>query len=885
MKPTEKEKAKYLSKITEWNNLGFDVTGLAELLETDFEMFKKRRLEILRGQISETPEKKIPAQPKEGPSEPAETTELEAEDEGEAEPVTIEVAPSDTAEEMVPEEEQVVRVSKKEEEERLMLIGKPLPVEPPPPDEEDTILITDTREERVEEESRDKKEEKKVSKAAMAAGVREIAAVEEAKEERREAKVDEEEEVPSGIVGMEAPPERKVEEREERQRPKRRKTAGKEPAGRAQMIRVFAVIVVGILIMVTLWYMMYTQEPTDGNGNGNGEILPITAVITVDKSSGISGETFNFNAQDSDGEISAYKWVFDADFRILSGSESSIFVTGYFAPTQAAQEDYTVTLTVEDANGQVDTETITITINTIEVSVSEEKLDDSAKYRVNGNITVTNSKGEIASFSQDTGIEALGDVDISIDKIVMNFENESNDPMTTQISESAQAEDGYMAFHDVYSRQIHQNLDVKGYMHAVIKSTISEYEDDLQIDGSIQSDEESFTDYTTGLAIKMETTNDLSLTSTIQDPRTISLPIQSNDVLTSYPDLRQTPTRLRLNDLSDEPIKLGDRDTVVYGTIAYSWYAASADQVLGNPALKLEFHLDSGTLKDNNIDEFYLNLWLGNNKPVALKSEMHVKFKMDDNDITLNYANRLIEYLEGTKSISSNVCNEAVSGSYHYYPKYSDLDSKLDSEFTSNWNFLPNLTTTNLDHSFGDYPPDKAINDVLPLFGVNSYLTNHPDAYVTSGYLNRTEGQLIWNLTFGTKGSSEGYNVRIGESGVIEESSIEISEPLNSTDEFWPLLTFAGSEYIFKAIDDDDINSNIFSADKINFDEVSYGVNTGLSYPTVDFTSVSNLQTQKLSYFALREKVDGWFSTAVDGETGQLLFKWDHSYAGIEIPF
>ena len=51
----EAEKARYRQKLADWRAMGFDVSALEVLLETDFEKFKERRFELMRSQIHGAP--------------------------------------------------------------------------------------------------------------------------------------------------------------------------------------------------------------------------------------------------------------------------------------------------------------------------------------------------------------------------------------------------------------------------------------------------------------------------------------------------------------------------------------------------------------------------------------------------------------------------------------------------------------------------------------------------------------------------------------------------------------------------------------------------------------------------------------------------------------
>lgn len=78
--PGEAEKARYRRKLAEWRAMGFDVSALEVLLETDFEKFKEKRFELMRSQIhgagpaphAPPPERPPgPAPPPQAPAPPA----------------------------------------------------------------------------------------------------------------------------------------------------------------------------------------------------------------------------------------------------------------------------------------------------------------------------------------------------------------------------------------------------------------------------------------------------------------------------------------------------------------------------------------------------------------------------------------------------------------------------------------------------------------------------------------------------------------------------------------------------------------------------------------------------------------------------------------------
>ena len=111
--PSEAEKARFLKKIQEWKELGFETDDLEDLLENDFNQFLRRRHQILKAQLP----KKIGV-PKESPVEP--------DTEGEVFPVAEE-PPQD----MEPPVAELDTISADED---LLLVGEPLP-----PESEDSL--------------------------------------------------------------------------------------------------------------------------------------------------------------------------------------------------------------------------------------------------------------------------------------------------------------------------------------------------------------------------------------------------------------------------------------------------------------------------------------------------------------------------------------------------------------------------------------------------------------------------------------------------------------------------------------------------------------------------------------------------------------------------
>ena len=58
-KPTEAEKERFLKKIQEWRELGFEVDELEDLSENDFNEFLRRRHQMLKEQVNHEKQKQL----------------------------------------------------------------------------------------------------------------------------------------------------------------------------------------------------------------------------------------------------------------------------------------------------------------------------------------------------------------------------------------------------------------------------------------------------------------------------------------------------------------------------------------------------------------------------------------------------------------------------------------------------------------------------------------------------------------------------------------------------------------------------------------------------------------------------------------------------------
>ena len=851
--PTSEEREMYLKKIHEWRELGFDTENLEELLDSDFGEFKRKRLQILKSQVGSKEE--ILAEARRAPAAP----EREVSAPGpEPLPPAAEPAPK----------------------EALMLLGEPVEVEEPevaPKKKEEAVIHVGKP---VRLPTRKARRKRAADRELEAAAVEpmEVEGFEEGKDvkfkimdlKEGDVKRDEEEEEEAEELEEE-------EEEEAKPRPKRRKRPRKEEKRSNRGVAVLIIIIIVIIASISSYYYFILRG--DGDGDGTEPDPGLDAIITVQPAftDYNAGEIIIFDAIDSEGDIDNYTWKIDNDLIVIDGSLYERKVTGYFSPNENIDKMYTATLTIKKGTYE-DSDSIDITIKPLSIGLTSERLDDYGEYDVNGLFNLTNPNG-IISFK--TEIEYTGqEATIIINDIHMIFNTLELEPMSTTLKDAPNIEDGFWQKHSTYKRETKQNLELSGKVEGSISyEDLGESTLKADIDGTMYSEDEAYTDYKTLNTIKTYVVNDIDLTISVTSLGIpIEFPMTSHNELRSYPDLRKEPQRFRIEDLSDEPIELGHTDAVEYGDIIYIWNAESVEFVYNRPAIKVNLTLDSSTMARNNLDEFFMNVWVAEDVSFPVRTYIYIESTSEGNTTTLIHKSVMKDYSAGSAVIPDS-CDASAPGGGHYYSKVPNKDYENNTD----WEYLPSKGQGT--NSFNAYPPEQAIQYAESDAGFIAYKNSHPNLYVVNGYCSGTGERdiqdLFWNLTFGEEGSKEGFNILVDKSGVLESTEFSIDVPPNSTRDFDPILTFASSEQILVDLTDTEIDENVFNnQDEVDFSNVSYGIRANVAYPTIDITSIQVLERSKYAFY-IQNPTKG-YTLALDAETGQLLFTLKSSSSGYE---
>ena len=855
--PTEEQRMRFLQKIDEWRALGFETDDLEYLLENDFDEFLHRRHEILKQQL---PNGKPPE------ATPATKGEIESK--------------------MTPEEPPI----KEPKDEDLLLLGEPLvPATEPAlePVEEGIIVVSKPK----------RPLKSKVHRTRVARASKIVEEPEEPEEEPTSEPAlesSEEEDLEQDWEETE-PLEDEEYAEEEKTRPVKKLLRTEKPKEGTVGGRIATAAVI-IIVISAVYYFAIVNPVIDFGGIGNGGSESegkVKAEFVIRAEDGYySGAVITFDAMTSSGKNLKFTWTFDNDFRILDGTRQSERVDGYFTTTENAVQAKPITLKVENKDNE-DSMIKEVSIQPRSFEITEEMLSDLGNFKVEGSLDIENPDG-IATYSTD-------DADMTINTINVKFNTKESKDMTIELTAVNNVDDGFHQSHSVYEREIVQNLLLSGTIagRAQTKSSLGgfvppgNYPFTSNLDGTMNTIDKSYIDFETYNTIYGLATNDLQITIPIkfENYEFYTINVYSNDSLESYPDLRKNPMEFELQDLSkDDRLEIGDSNAIVVGEIIYHWYAEKIEYLYERPVIKVNLSIDDYTKTKYNLQDFFSAFWIADGISQPVKTHLNFIHKQKGNTTTLNYISEMTDFKNGVTIISTQSCPSSTPEGHFYTrrPGYEYIP-------TSNWTYLPptGQSIRNQSTSFDSFTSDQAIIIAKNHQGFINYTSTHSDCYVVTGFCTatgdggHTPGTLTWNLTLGSKDSGEALNLIISQDGSVNSKLISIDNPPNSTVDFEPLLTFASSEDVLLTYRDKEFFNIIFDEnDKIDFDNINYGVDTNLAYPNVDITAIGFIEYTKYCYLITYNQKTGdrqeIVSVALDAETGQLLFYWDHEDNGLD---
>jgi hypothetical protein len=583
----------------------------------------------------------------------------------------------------------------------------------------------------------------------------------------------------------------------------------------------------------------------------------------------MAGELITMDASDSsdDGGIVRYDWDFGDGSKYTEASEDAKDGNFDKRTTHSYEDtdDYLVTLTVWDDEGKKDTHKQEITVSELFVTVPVEMIEDSITYDINGSIDVENSDG-LAKFPSKFG-------EITVKKIELTYDGYMDSSIDGTITQA----DGFGISHNTLEKYNYQDVTIEGTVSGDIDLSGASNPFHYSIEeGTLEVRDRAFIDLTTNKTIFSHTISDFSISA---GP---NLGIESHDDLRTFSNLRAEPAVLTVEDLSpDRSFEIGQKQTKIIGEIAYSWEVERATNIKSYPSLQITVDIDGGTKDRLGLEEFVMEIYIANEISFPVKTYVYAIFNNDGTITEIIYNNEIQFddrkgegiYDRGNELIPWGTCT-TTSPDGHYHNRNPGFEFVT---WGSN-DYVPDMGSNSTNFEFA--PQDAIDWGQVDSSAFLNYLSSNPGAYVIDGYYNETGDYPTWNLTFGELGDSTGYYIIEeydgGSHRVLDESEIDISNMMNSTDDFDLVLSYSAGLQVFQ--EDTFVKGQAFDQNGVKFyspENVNYGSSADMVYPTISLTVSLAIERTEYGYYLFKE--DGTLSAAVDAINGQYIYVWKHS--------
>ncbi|MGQ9582594.1 MAG: PKD domain-containing protein [Thermoplasmatota archaeon] len=830
----EAERERHRRKLAQWREMGFDVSALEVLLETDIERFRQRRLEMLREQIH-------PPHPSGAPS-PAAAPII-------AHPEPTPAAAGAPASSHLPESRPPRPPS-----------AGPVPVHihrEPNPEARRAPHVSEIRYPPARRRGRGR-----ASAPAPRTPIRSIGVVRVGEGRPGVAGAPPEEPPPSVERGPEAAPAapgdefergpgagegagraegsvakvRKVRKVRRTKRPEEARRPSHRPPGPSRKWDLTAsasIAVVVVLVLAGVGYVL-THPPE-----------AVTARLSHPESVS-AGEEALFDASNSSstvGSVVWYTWSF-GDGGTAAGKSRAV-THSYGAPGT-----YLVELVVKSDRGKSSAPAKSrITVKPLSVTVPEMRLDDRAYYNVSGAASLTNNDTYLYTIQLPSGA-------VHVTSVSLEFSGE----LDQWVWEVTTREDGFKTAHralHVYSKE---SLRLDGNATTTSAGT-------YRIGGNLSYDEDAYSDPASGGVFLVEARARTSLSLSV-----ISLPgssLESSDSIRSYPGVGGVQEQFQAEKIyrgrrlsQDSPSSLNG--SLAAGGAVYSWSFIDVRSVGGRPSLGLHVTMDAASMRKLGLSEFFMDIWLSAGASLPTRSHLHVAGRSGDAFFSSDHISEMREFLRGSGEIDST-------------PQSFD-PSPLPSELFAPFSDVPQAGS---GFSSLRFSPAQAVEEARarsPDF--NQFLSSNPQAYAVS--CKYIEGGLgpqsaSWNITFAWPGATTGHYINVTRTALGEyylKSDWTTSLPTLTTDEssLQMSLTMSSAEALMKS--DNETAQRLFKNGSLDFPSVSLSLRADHTYPSLNLVSMY-ASGERASYAVLVER-EGCAS-AFSMDTGQMLYFYTHS--------
>jgi PKD repeat protein len=418
-------------------------------------------------------------------------------------------------------------------------------------------------------------------------------------------------------------------------------------------------------------------------------------------------------------------------------------------------------------------------------------------------------------------------------------------------------EDGFKNIHNCLHIDTSENLDLSG--NATTNS--GKY----PINGAIDYDEASYADPASGGVFVSEPRARTSLSLSGLSFASAN----SSDTMRTYPSVAGVLGQFQLEkiyrghrfDQSDSSTLNGN---LTGGGINYSWMATGVDNAGGLPSVGIHVTGDPAALRSNGITEFYIDIFVSGKSSMPTRTHIHVAGLNGDTSYISDHSTEMTGFTPGTTTIDRT-------------PQLFNPDPLPAGMFAAPFDNVPEAGSGPTSLKF---TPEEAVSEAASRNAdFAQFLLATPLAYAVSGkyYEGPVPETSDWNLTFSYPGATTGRYINVTRDllhqyGVTSEWETA-TKVTTSEGNLSRLLTISSAHAIF--LNDSATASNFFSGGAIQFSGgASLSFEADATYPAINLASMS-ASAQTSRYAAILQK--GAYTSAISMDTGQMMYFWTHT--------
>ncbi len=865
-RPTPDEIDYFLKKIRKWSELGFDTRGLEDLLRSDLDEFKKRKSEVLKGQLGGGTDGDIST----SRSVPIPGSSLknaghrDISDKGRGSAVAR--SPEYTIKSRV-KKVAVISLQKEQGEK---------PKDPSP------------RKEPLKEKASTKNahvKEPKVSTVSPVSGSvpEDVILIGSPRGKGRSSGTSdgvivldnsEEPALEKGYNYYDIPPTVEEEERDSSHRPTGKKKSKKRRRGdddddSRTKDTVIALVITVILVLAGLailypdsWKNVF--DWTEGNGgNGNPDIL-VLIDSPKDGSYFSSGESIEFQAtvvNANEADVQHREWN-------LGDGELSSKAKPSHHYTVRSNTTFKIIYTIQ-VDDSIYNSSVSIHIQPIVVKLSEKRKGQSASYDVQSNIIIMDPEG----------IESFGQEDNEIRLTEMDVQGQGDQTLANEIPGSM-IDDGFLTMHDTYRRDMNMSLDLYGNATLEYYNQAGTFSENTRLSGDLMFHTSNYFDLSSGWPIKNAMDLDVELYTDLDQ----NTPYRIRDSMINYQDLSGNYLNPDITSLrANLTFRLGDGEPGGIGGLHYMWNIDDVDSVGGMPALKVDIDLNKDEIRSAfGIREHSISVWISNGMAFPVKYSIFIVQEQDGTQITFDLIGVLKPngYQQGSSSISSLNCDQQHNQTSHHAKRWDDNQGELAGEFVQ-MDLFP--VSGNISGDMSGFTIEEAMDIIDDRSDYKNFIFSHPNAFVVDSYFNISDGTSMWNITLGESGSDKGLRFHVKGQSVEAFQNVDVGEIDIYPFEVGEIVTFGGAQKIFRQ--QEMIKNIFFSKGGIGGPNIDSGV-TGMGASS----DIPSLSLESIYAGSGRDRDMGYYLSSADSDsdedtqylavlnaaTGQILYHLEH---------